>query len=59
MLSRFVQDLTKSNLVDNTKNVESILSSIRGQFPSLFNLKTSISFNNNGLLNLFSFLIHG
>lgn len=59
MLSRFVQDLNKSNLVDNTSNIEFILSSIRSQLPSLFNLKTSISFNDNGLFNLFSFLIQG
>lgn len=59
MLSSFIHDLNKSNLIDNTNNVEFILSSVRSKFPSLFNLKTSISFNDNGLLNLFSFLIQG
>jgi len=59
MLSSFIHDLNKSNLIDNTNNVEFILSSVRSKFPSLFNLKTSISFNNNRLLNLFSFLIQG
>ena len=59
MLSKFIQDLNKLNLLDNSNSLELILSNVRSKFPTLFPLNNSISYNNSSLFNLFVFLIQG
>lgn len=55
MLSRFVFDLNKLNLLDSSNGLELILLNIRSKFPTLFPLKNSISYNNSSVFNLFVF----